>query len=177
MRSIKFNDEMVRMILSGNKTQTRRPVKPQPNVVHALYGNGKILTNLLFRNGKDVDLIPCPYGKLGDWLWVREDFSFDGDLNVIWMADGTTLDKGITWSPARSMPRSCSRITLEITDIRVQRVQEIDYTDCESEGIDHNGDEKPCRMCFEVLWNSIYAEKGFGWDANPWVWAITFRRM
>ncbi|MHB8372228.1 MAG: ASCH domain-containing protein [Thermoplasmataceae archaeon] len=225
-RPIIFSGEMVRAIFEGQKTQTRRPVKPQPNVVHALYGNGKILTNLIFRNGKDGDLLPCPYGQIGSRLWVKETFCLEGQVErdqeppfsdgrpIQYWDDGvpcsreasehwvqphykatdptpelaytdTDGEPTVRWKPSIHMPRWASRITLEITDIRVQRVQEITHGDALAEGVKAFSENFPLQEkvmplschAFANLWNSIYGKKGFGWDANPWVWTITFRRI
>jgi hypothetical protein len=95
------------------------------------------------------------------------------------------------YCPSIFMPRWASRITLEITDVRVQRVQEISLEDCLAEGIDVPGrermltigpinracDEAHCRAHFSQLWDSINAKRGFSWESNPWVWALTFKRL
>ena len=209
-RPIIFSAPMVRAILKGRKTQTRRVVKPLPSwQVHS------VCAPALAAQPWDVwfhfpetervgHMRTCPYGVPGDRLWVRETFcgaySDDGgnsfecrDLNgmqeVVFRADGVYPFPVRRWRPAIFMPRWASRITLEITDVRVQRVQEIGLEDCLAEGIDVPGRERMLkigpinRACDEAhsqahfwqLWDSINAKRGFGWDTNPWVWAITFR--
>jgi hypothetical protein len=185
---------MVRAILAGAKTQTRRVVKPQP--AEHLDGFAGIAHNVrgpIWRSGlPTIDL--CPYGVPGDRLWVRETFWHvrQDQQEMIGFSDGvvklcagnTTLTTpppdghagyGEAWKhcPSIHMPRWASRVTLEIIDVRVQRVQEISAADARAEGMES------CTPAdqFRVLWDSINAERGFGWNINPWVWAITFRRV
>ena len=168
-RPILFNGDMVRSILAGQKTQTRRiPSKTQQ---HALF---------------------CPYGHPGDRLWVRErwaaDMSFDDlpprmlpprGMPIYYHATAQCMD--YKWRPSIHMPRWASRITLEITDVHVERVQDIHEEDAIAEGIDPrklsylSGERAVTK--FSVLWNSLYAADGFGWDVNPWVWVVTFKRV
>lgn len=150
---ISFSDEMVRAILEGRKTQTRRVVKPQPGtLVEGAYHrpDGQwVWTHLPV--GKGVRLggpFKCPYGTIDDRLIVE-----------------------------RPNP-----ITLENTGARVERVQEISVKDAIAEGI--RLVEQPyiakndwALRDFRNLWDSIYAARGFGWDTNPWVWVIEFRRV
>jgi hypothetical protein len=224
-RPIIFSSEMVRAILDGRKTQTRRPIKPQPTfkypgnykrgmVYHHGY-NGNIIGTVGFGLAcEQWDFSFSLYGIPGDRLWVRETgwqrpqyipgkWLRDGAdtwPEYIYDADGIDLDdiedlKDYGWkrSPSIHMPRWASRITLEIEDVRVERVQEISEEDARAEGIAKNpvqegtwidypqgtsaaGWKYPTKS-FRSLWNSIYAKKGFGWDVNPWVWAITFKRV
>jgi hypothetical protein len=206
-RPILFSGPMVRAILEGRKTQTRRVVQPQPKVVHALYDDASLETNCIFRNGDQR--IHCPYGAPGDRLWVRETFGFeftqrwkgeqglsspDRLTNMVYAAsqkfpimvndDFRAEFSDMKWRPSIHMWRRVSRITLEITEVRVQRIQEINTTDAASEGalLDDSCDYKGAvghsqLVGFQKLWDSINAKRGFGWDANPWVWAITFKRL
>lgn len=194
---ILFNGEMVRAILDGRKTQTRRVIKPQPN--------GTSCTDLLIKeawaNGF-VD-VKCPYGQTGDLLWVRETWR---EMGTAQMNDGSIPPSDGPWSdnqhvvyasneswngpfrPSIHMPRWASRITLEVTGVRVERVQEIIEADAVAEGC-KSADFATGRECildatmgsyrlhFQSLWNSINVERGFGWDVNPWVWVIKFRRV
>jgi len=185
-RPILFNGEMVRAILDGRKTQTRRLVKPQPRVVHSIHSDASITTNRIFRKGDQR--IHSPFGTIGDRLWVRETFSCMerkpvAGCEVAYRADGESL-VWEPWTPSIHMPRWASRINLEITGVRVERVQEISDDDAESEGVDLRrlcGCVEGCATCddrspsevFRDLWQSIYAN----WDANPWVWVYEFRRM
>lgn len=209
-RPIIFNSEMVRAILEGRKTQTRRPVKPQP-----IDEYGKIRSHeLTCESGghgyfNDEQEWMCPHGKPGDRLWVRETHCWcnheyvDGYKEHPWEwppdRDNAEMRYKATevspdlynWRPSIHMPRWASRITLEITDVRVERVQEISEEDARAEGCSDDedpgwrptyndpdsGGQPSCRRTFEWLWSSIYNAKGFGWDANPWVWVIEFRRV
>ncbi len=193
-RPILFNGEMVRAILDGRKTQTRRIVKPKP---------GAQMEQVLINNRGEW---PCPLGQAGDRLWVRETFqpfldAYDIDCmpNIDYQTgkgykisypatDGIDefqdIDSGdikSTCKPSIHMPRWASRITLEITDVRVERVQEIIEDDALAEGCEvsnypHNascGETKWATDHFAELWNSIYNN----WDENPWVWVIEFRMV
>ena len=207
-RPIIFSSEMVRAILEGRKTQTRRPIKPQPKIICPTsnpshrYGKWKDKTFNLFRlltEGFKLLLPPyCPYGQPGDRLWVKETWrlldvfedwwygGYDADiyrgkipsqrpnpknLAVEYLAD--TGEDG-PWRPSLHMPRWASRIMLEITKIRVERIQEISNVDVKAEGFAPWGDKY---LGFADLWDPIYARKGFGWETNCWVWVIEFRRL
>lgn len=134
----------------------------------------------------------CHFGQPGDHLWVKETFyryypsETWPEPKALYKADGITLcdkdseGKKQRWTPSTHMPRSLSRITLEITDVQVERVQDIHEEDAIAEGIDPrklsylSGERAVTK--FSVLWNSIYAARGLGWDVNPWVWVVTFKR-
>jgi hypothetical protein len=160
-RPILFNGEMVRAILAGQKTQTRRiPPKTQQ------------------------DALFCPYGHPGDRLWVRErwaaDMSFDDlpprmlqprGMPIYYHATTQCMD--YKWRPSIHMPRWASRITLEITDIRVERVQDISEEDVQAEGF---SDRPASKNKFRIAWDLLYWKRGLGWDVNPWVWVVTFKR-
>jgi len=209
-RPILFSAPMVRALLDGRKTQTRRVVKPQPH--HGPVGQ---IVNLggaewAMDDGDLSGLWTCPYGAPGDLLWVRESLgrrpaSFlgieatNGVENAFYTADGEGVvnehefDVCPWWNgKTRSsihMPRWASRLTLEITDVRVERLQAISEADAIAEGIqrwpdgrfaedDHDPD--PNRLAatsavvaYELLWTDINGPDS--WDANPWVWALTFR--
>ncbi len=226
---ILFNGEMVRAILEGRKTQTRRPMNPQPvQYIDELHGGdfrGRAPYNCfcnetghLLGVGYQDDneqFYKCPFGCIGDRLWVRETFCVgykdeDGDMSCLvptgeseQIANRMVKYKAshempkhsaFKWTPSIHMPRWASRITLEVTDIRVQRVQEISDEDTAAEGItriarnvyehgrlDGYGVEgcDPAEACttrvnaFRKLWKSIYNT----WDANPWVWVATFKKV
>ena len=204
-RPILFSGEMVRAILDGRKTQTRRVIKPQPMKLDTAQWfpgppgdkrNAKHYANEShLRKGLPIDF--CPYGIPGDRLWVRETWRTDklgeGEYPVRkgqWIECRATPDIPPPTYPGRwrasiHMPRWASRIDLEITDIRVERVQEISPQDVCREGIrptipggfeidecDWIGAQQ-----FKPLWDSINAKRGYGWDMNPWVWVISFRRI
>jgi hypothetical protein len=128
--------------------------------------------------------VHCPYGIPGDRLWVRETFAqgVEGCPGGISYRADHADPKGdgpahpVKWRPSIFMPRAASRILLEITDVRVQRLQEISTRDIWAEGIAASPDVDPVHE-WRDLWDSLNAARGFGWAANPWVWAITFRRV
>ena len=124
-----------------------------------------------------------PYGTVGDIIWVRETWQSDPcDASVVCYSASGHHQKcaihGHLWRPSIHMPRWASRISLEIVSVRVERVQDITTNDAMAEGVDTSkhimGDHRPE---FMRLWNSINAKRGYGWDANPWVWVISFRRV
>jgi len=179
-----FSANMVRAILNGTKTMTRRIIKPQPS------SNSKIfvraLTNRLWWqefDGYYEDAPPrmfkCPYGQVGDRLWVRESYCINAlTEKPMYKADfiGTewVLPAG-GWRPSIFMPRWASRITLEITEVRVERLQEISREDVLAEGVSWQDYKQSYDWAFKKLWDSLNAKRGYGWDANPWVWVIGFK--
>ena len=190
---ILFSAPMVRAILDGRKTQTRRVVKPQPNVVHAIYNDASIATNLLFR--KCDQRIHCPYGQPGNRLWVRETWARDDEDGAVMFradcglgGDADDWQRGINdgapryrWRPSIHLPRWASRILLEVIAVRVERLQDISEADALTEGVTFSVPVKPSRAermardAYAELWESI---NGTGsWDANPWVWVIEFKRV
>jgi hypothetical protein len=176
-RQILFSAPMVRAILDGSKTQTRRAVKPQPLWIAE--------PSIPFKT-PDADpkgIIRCPHGQPGDRLWVRETF-FDAtklnELRVLYRADDDRSRFG--WTPSIYMPRWASRITLGVTGVRVERLQDISEEDALSEGVHagsweyENGEgTESAKESFECLWESI---NGIGsWESNPWVWVVEFKRV
>jgi hypothetical protein len=260
MQSLPFTAPMVRAILAGKKTQTRRLVSPQPETSHTWAGlpgyqfRIEMLHGVSGRYGLSTwarfkHTIPqnweisgdyrCPHGNVGSRLWVRESWRVDmwdgenceirvqyraDDAVSKWMSfgewdeDGKIFDrlwmqssedamkagvpmdaagrhhwqmgKGPTrWRPPMFMFRWASRITLEITDLRMQRLQDISEADALAEGVEfvegsikerdtgnfYDLDELPPVRRFRHLWNTINAKRNAGWSVNPWVWAISFR--
>lgn len=207
-RPILFSGEMVTAILEDRKTQTRRVVKPQPEVLYPFAlvrqnGTGWIVEKWPrqereFGNFGRVERVVCPYGQPGDRLWVRETWAcFGGDeytyqkdrlavsYRATWDTDRATdfpraslgYIPGDRWRPSIYMPRWASRITLEITKVRVERVQDITNEDAYAEGCDFRLANTPNHAnAFAILWDNINAKRRFGWDENPWVWVIEFRR-
>lgn len=199
-RPILFSAPMVRAILGDRKTQTRRIIKPQP--FSDGYFEGLVTLDCVWKDGEArfsatsvgggaicECIVPTSYA-VADRLWVREAFSYswvvsdDPDrrhLMPVWYwADGTP-DSG-SWSrpkPSIHMPRWASRITLEITDVRAQRLQDISEQDAIAEGCRHHhdpdGDGQNVIEQFSYLWQSIHGPDS--WAANPWVVALTFRRV
>ncbi|HCE8848171.1 TPA: morphogenetic protein [Klebsiella oxytoca] len=205
-----FNSEMVRAILDGRKTQTRRTVKPLPDED----GLAKVI------NGPWVDTSErnyrCPFGDVGDRIWVRETFQgplFDYEQMEAYLEDSSRFEKPEFcqyaadgghrpeyqdaednlrhgWRPSIHMPRWASRILLEITDVRVERLNSISEEDATAEGVppagsllpDYpgtfltpKGDFTTAKVAFQRLWESIYGDES--WQENPWVWVIEFKRV
>lgn len=187
---ILFSGDMVRAILEGRKTMTRRVVKPQPNTIRWCPVQSNRTQGWQDEHGRPYN---CPHGVEGDHLWVREMWAaphgYDHisprlipcDVNFHFSADEER--GGLLWRPSIHMPRWVSRITLEITGVRVERLQDISVSDAFMEGIkqrpyDDGGDffHSPTED-FKVLWDNLNAKRGYGWDANPWVWVVAFRRV
>lgn len=209
-RPLPFTEPMVRAILSGAKTQTRRIVKwPVYCLSHG--GRRRLLTErdvstlaeLIREPGRHPDNRPqCPHGAPGDRIWVKEKFLIETSGSCRYDAEGlspgeypewlqrasivhyaatTDLTSLGKWKSSRFMPRWVSRITLELTEVRVQRLQDVTWQDCMSEGIKvgftilDEGDTTWIRGQFEELWDSINAKRGYPWESNCWVWALTFK--
>lgn len=141
-------------------------------------------------------VIKCPYGGIGDRLWVRETWRVIANeerYGIVFKDGGIKFFEGQTtykiedkWRPSIFMPRWASRITLEITGLRVERVKTITDADCEAEGVrpsvDGNGydwrhNENGWHRTFRQLWDSLNAKRGYGWDTNPFVWVIEFKNL
>jgi hypothetical protein len=199
---------MVNALLAGTKTQTRRMVKyPQPkdkslglvpwistpmgNRLHVTSSDGIVFETGSGRLSKGMQdhVLACPHGEVGDRLWVRETWMHGGyaapGYARKYRADGLEIGglgdfEGEPWRPSIFMPRWASRITLEITDVRVERLQDISEEDAKAEGVEpatlYLSDEcGPYVASYSTLWEKING-KG-SWEANPWVWAVSFRRI
>lgn len=204
-RGIIFNGEMVRAILDGRKTQTRRIMKPQPEPCPPPRGGHWWPSNAFktmlhieeeMQNGKGGwgGLVgdACPFGAVGDRIWVRETWAEAGasapELQL-YRADypkhvpsnyeNVPPADEIRWKPSIHMPRWASRISLEITDVRVERLASVSDDDAAKEGYPAN--LEPCGggmdkwLWFRQLWDSIYPDQSF--KRNPWVWVIEFKRI
>ena len=206
-RPILFSALMVQAILEGRKTQTRRICKQQPGErdgwkrVPKLLQTSKGLAvkfSSEFQHGvasggeiEDHNAavwVKCPHGQPGDRLWVRETHGFCDECGTLNFratngpAHCSGCDQSLSkWKPSIFMFRENSRITLEVTEVRVQRLREISEMDAQAEGanpIDRPvAVDMPHRLGFCMLWDTINEKRGFGWDTNPWVWAITFKRI
>lgn len=205
-RPILFSAAMVRAILEGRKTQTRRLLKgnqiPKENPVsdHPLrwtaVGQHDRQHGFIISGDSEDDCARnlakygvCQYGKVGDQLWVREAFAWSeiaaDHEEVLWRADSEySLDErgGSRWRPSIHMPRWASRITLEITSIKVERLQDISKEDAIAEGCSGGHNSIPGYIYnatptehFMWLWESIHGEGA--WAVNPWNWAVTFKRV
>lgn len=203
-KPILFNTEMVQAILDGRKTQTRRPIKPQPE----LYTGRKFVfpdsSPKKYHDCADI-LIHNPFGGVGDQLWIRETFYQglsittlpSGEAQTYWDSiyeycdernkNGVHLHNSKIWMtkrPSIHMPREASRINLKVKHVWLERIQSITRSDIRAEGI-----ACPIHLCsddvspnykdfypkaFQNLWDSIYEPQGLGWSENPWVWACEF---
>lgn len=233
-RPILFSGAMVRALLDGSKTQTRRVMKPQPEPDDSSPGKHQwpadtfqmmvsIEDELQYFTGMAGDC--CPYGTKGDQLWVRETWgnvshSLDDDDNVIewtpnrpatpinemsygrgyyrghviyradgefeWADDDGDSESRSLWHPSIHMPRAASRIQLEITGVRVERLQDISEHDAVAEGIGltqaaigvpmTRPDHMPMPIfMYKCLWESLNGPGS--WEANPWVWVVEFKRI
>lgn len=222
-RPILFSSLMVQAIVEGRKTMTRRVIKPQPteegwlkakqgitsDITHEVYSStnykvdklynslciqfqGKLGTVIAFHQPN----IKCPYGQVGDILWVRESwntlheftntpgYKVMGKGDFVYKADGNRVDK---WKPSIHMPKEACRIYLRITDIKVERVLSISEEDAINEGIEREGERfknyqydgargfETAYFSFRTLWEKINGEES--WQQNPYVWAISFERI
>lgn len=204
-RPILFSAPLVRAILDGRKSVTRRVVKEFDGGINFVRQITDATDFDICKNPKDTRLlwegrtneslrgfnriarVRCPYGTPGDRLWVREAHHLTSSNIAIYRADypanaharrleNIPPESEIRWRPSIYMPRWASRILLEVTDVRVERLQAISYDDVEAEGVSIGGgwgwiDD------WAALWDSINAGRGYGWDADPWVWVVSFRRV
>jgi hypothetical protein len=181
-RPIPFKGEQVRAILSGTQTQERRMVRnPWPDHYEDPWkrdGRWFVCDNTPPDTLRNYE-IKCPHGVVGDRLWVRESAWIPpmrgafGD--VLYQADGGPPQT--KFRPSICMPRWASRIDLEITDVRVQRLQDITEADARAEGIvELAGQAESMRELFAMMWDHINGARS-PWDRNDWVWAITFKRV
>ncbi|HIE8893569.1 TPA: hypothetical protein ACXP4G_002990 [Klebsiella pneumoniae] len=212
-RGMIFNGEMVRAILDGRKTQTRRIMAPQPadDIERGIFPNPEAIgwkSSLRHKHGSTTAHF-CPYGKPGDRIWVREAFRVHSRATDVatlvykasernsWTEQTRRVPVAVCnkpatpekWTPSLHMPRWASRILLEITDVRVERLNAISEEDARAEGIIDGGclncgESEPCGCAnpepdatdaFAYLWQSIYGQES--WNANPWVWVIEFKRV
>lgn len=179
-RPILFSGPMVRAILEGRKTQTRRIWKPRKNWQDECE-DGYSMPHFVDGDGEFHDQ-PCPYGQPGDRLWVRETWRVaDGGTKYYeYAADRSVLREAVDeacclkWKPSIHMKRAASRITLEVVAVRVERLQEITPGDAVAEGIGHS-DVDAAVVSYSSLWDRINGRGS--WDANPWVWVVEFRKV
>ncbi len=186
-----FNAEMVRALLDGRKTQTRRIIKDCTVGRDPISKFIKIGKKFIGCYPEDVpELIRecCPYGVPGDRIWVRETWAEAGasapDLklyranypeHVPSIYENVPPAEEIRWTPSIHMPRTASRILLEITDVRVERLRSMSQDDARAEGVIAASGPMEAGLAFRELWDSIYGEES--WKANPWVWVIEFKHV
>ncbi|EMN3326623.1 hypothetical protein RJ661_005250 [Pseudomonas aeruginosa] len=211
-RPILFNDQMVRAILEGRKTVTRRVMKPQPmpSKSGGHHWPCKVHQSMLhvereLQNGDGcwcgLAEAACPYGQPGDRLWVREAWAADAQVDAIapsdlsqgepiwYPADLSVRQTGCSMiskgrvRPSIHMPRWACRILLEITAVRVERLQDITRSGIRAEGL-----QCPPELCsddvspnyrdwYPAAWRELWESTGGDWDANPWVWVVEFKRV
>ena len=189
-RAIIFQGWGIEAIGKGVKTQTRRVANKRlwPLFENSALVNGKVALHML---GCDI---PCPHGVVGDLLYCRETWkptrsSITQRSYVRYRADDSRREvyhdlwENVSaydrWRPSIHMPKWAVRHWLRITDVRAERVQDISEEDAKAEGCVDRGydiDMESARYHFSQLWDSIYAKRGLGWDVNPWVFVLSFKR-
>ncbi|EAA9058618.1 hypothetical protein HAY23_003150 [Salmonella enterica] len=211
-RGMIFNGEMVRAIIDGRKTQTRRIMKPQPanDIARGTFPNTEAygwVSTMKHKFGSTTAHF-CPFGQPGDRIWVRETFRVHSRATDVatlvyksserqsWTEQTHRVPVSVCnkpaviekWTPSIHMPRWASRILLEITDVRVERLNTISEKEARSEGVGRLREgfwknyqpgwtqhQISARGSFVTLWKSIYGDES--WYSNPWVWVIEFRRI
>lgn len=192
-----FKAPLVRAILEGRKTQTRRIVKPQPAPDKRFQGwildstDRKRIGKASWGHGtgglvSDIECIGSPCGKPGDRIYVRETFA-PYERDCFYRADSGSTAMG-PWKPAIHMPKELARIWLEVTGVRVERLQDISESDCWAEGVEEVMYEfdgvSQCEMAKRLgcciddakpLFAQLWESTGGDWDANPWVWVVDFK--
>lgn len=213
-RPVLFNGDMVRAILDGRKTQTRRVMTPQPVLENVFMGGANQQSWTHKGTATPAGWLMhnmCPFGQVGDRLWVRETFRLFDNYQECGCSDfpcncpshnspiyrASNNDCEDKWTPSIHMPRSACRLVLEITDVRVERLNSISEEDALAEGIrrtDNNFGNGPAYCdymlanlndvaewynspsdSFISLWQSIYGAES--WQHSPWVWVIEFKRV
>lgn len=192
---ILFSAAMVRAILEGRKTQTRRIVNPQPknrrggrwmycyeSMNKKLEGSfyyswpDKKNGNCFSERGPESQITyRCPYGQVGDRLWVREAWAVHPETGSLLYRADDDAPENTRWKPSIHMPRKHSRILLEITSIKVERVQAISWEDALAEGTDNDPATTNAVGSFAKYWNYINGAES--WETNPWVWVVGFRKV
>lgn len=192
-----FNAEMVRALLDGRKTQTRRPIKWKQTRFTEI---GEREDGSKWPWSEDAEHAcdfwhPCPFGAVGDRIWVREAFRVHSRATDVatlvykasernsWTEQTRRVPVAVCnkpatpekWTPSLHMPRWASRILLEITGVRVERLRSMNQDDARAEGVIAASGPMDAGLAFRELWDSIYGEES--WKANPWVWVIEFKRV
>lgn len=193
---ILFSTEMVKAILGGRKTQTRRICNERlwPIFIESEKVNSKVCLSMM-----DWE-IPCPYGKVGDTFWVKEDYKYllQSDMVITYYKSSINKDRVIytpwnclndktqkklikgkqgVWKSKLLMFKFMARIFLEITNIKVERVQEITLADIKAEGLPIDRKFEETKTAWIDLWDSLNAKRGYDWDKNSWVWVIEFKKQ
>lgn len=170
-KPIAFSASLVRAILAGNKSESRRPMRPQP-------------PGLVQYRGKDRPAdergqwLTCPLAQPGTMLWVREPWApAESGSGFRYLADlGPGAGKTVKWRPGRFMPRRAARLQLSVTGVFPQRLREMTAAQASREGapVSLEASDDPLEW-FRRAWDGIYAAGGFGFEENPWVWVVRFR--
>ncbi|ENS0249775.1 hypothetical protein ACEY0B_002353 [Klebsiella pneumoniae] len=196
-RGMIFNAEMVRAILDDRKTQTRRPIKWKETRFTEI---GEREDGSKWPWSEDAEHAcdfwhPCPFGAVGDRIWVREAFRVHSRATDVatlvykasernsWTEQTRRVPVAVCnkpatpekWTPSLHMPRWASRILLEITGVRVERLRSMSQDDARAEGVIAASGPMEAGLAFRELWDSIYGEES--WKATPWVWVIEFKRV
>ncbi|MDA3943684.1 MAG: hypothetical protein PF694_09120 [Bacteroidetes bacterium] len=195
---ILFSTDMVKAILEGRKTQTRRINSLEGVNENPVNWLVKVINGFAFFYNSNTDKnldIKCPYGQTGDLLWVREKFETETDGTVKFFAGNNEVEHNTAyrqltkWRPSIHMPKAAARIWLQITNVCIERLQDISDKDAIAEGIEKHPNDKTNvhyrnyhhedflmitpKFSFKTLWEKT---TGFdSWDANPWVWVITYK--
>lgn len=183
-KPVLFNTEMVQAILNGHKTCTRRLIRPMSRYACGIY----VTEGQVFESTEESRMWheQKPLFKPGDMLYVRETWS-ELSSGYEYKADGEEIDhlgNEMKWKPSIHMPKDAARIFLRITQVRIERLQDITIEDIRREGLTSMavfaGDKEIAYQEWEQLWNSTVPKKElefYGWHANPWVWVYEFERV
>lgn len=188
---ILFSEKMVRAILAGKKSQTRRIVNPQPHA--GIRESVFVKSGIEDGHGREIK---SPYGYIGDILWVRESWQAQ-NTSGLWWHEVPRNDRPLwnwaftnpvepafesmppRWIPSIHMPRMACRIELEITELRIERLNNISEGDAIAEGCQawiENGQATDTAISdYAHLWNEINLERGYSWESNPFVWVVSFQ--
>ncbi len=166
-RPIAFNGAMARALLAGQKTQTRRPIRPMPAGETEQAGRRWPAT-------ASGTVIECKLASVGDPLWVREPWQLDGAKRRYEADVGPAAARQTTWRPGRSLPRDASRMTLLVLDVWPERLSEMSEDDIRAEGMPPGLFDAAPRLWFERLWDQFYGRSEFAAKHDPWIWAIRF---
>lgn len=200
-KPILFSSEMVRAILQGRKTQTRRVIKLRDGSTPEWDGydipkgeDNKPLDYVMdfSKNYPQWQRLDCPYGKARDRLWVRETWQGVSMQTAKWWHETPRNERPLhnwqwtnpvvpalqsippKWLPSIHMPRMVSRITLEVVNVRVERLQDISVEDALAEGCPPENHDEPTSW-YKSLWDSINTDRGYDFHSDPWVWVVEFK--